>query len=160
MNELTEKIAHQSKVILILAKVARIILYVMAGLTVTLLASSFLNLPDPLFTLFGVPVKLYDLTGGQTLKAAQVEMLQALIQIGLAEALLYLVSDLFRHIQSSATPFTDAAVKKLKAMGIMLGVVVFIDNGYLGVVVAFIGYALALIFQYGSELQRQADETL
>lgn len=160
MNELTEKIAKNSKVILILSKVARIILYVMAGITIAMLTASFLQLPNPLFTIFGKPVYLYDLTEGMTMKAFQVELAEALVQIGVAVALLFIVSDLFRHIQTSASPFNETTVRKLKAMGIMLGVVVFINNGYLGVVVAFIGYALALIFQYGGLLQQQVDETL
>lgn len=160
MNELTAKIAKQSKIILILAEVARIILYVMIGLDLTALVGSYLNLPDPLFTLFGCPVRLMELTGGETLSQARINMVEELIQIALALKLLFMTSALFERIQASETPFTLDIVKKMKAMAIMLGVVVAVDNGYLGVVIAFVVYAFAMIFEYGGELQKQVDETL
>ena len=160
MSELTKKIADQSKVVLILAKVARIILYVMLGVTIVGLACTYMDMDTPVFVLFGKPILVLDLTEGLPLDQARINLVETIVQIGLAQALLYMVTALFERIRSSNSPFTADIVKRMKAIGVMLGVVVCIDNGYLGVVIAFVVYAFAMIFEYGGELQRQVDETL
>ena len=160
MSELTKKIAKQSKIVMIMAEVARIILYVMLGLTIAAFVSSFFDANQPAFYVFGKPVLFMQLTNGQTVEQARVQYVETMVQIGLALALLFMVSALFARIRDSETPFTTNIVKRMKAIGVMLGIVIFVDNGYLGVVVAFIIYAFAMIFEYGGELQHQVDETL
>ncbi|MDD3335859.1 MAG: hypothetical protein PHI98_10150 [Eubacteriales bacterium] len=160
MNQTASKIVSQSKTITILATVARIILYVAAGITVVSLVGSYLNITGPVLVLFGKPVYMIDLSEGMTMEAWRVQLVEALVQIGLAQALLYLTDSLFKRIGSSTTPFTAEIVKKMKSLGVLLGLVIAIDNGYLGVVVGFVIYAFAMIFEYGGELQKQVDETL
>lgn len=160
MSELTLRIAKQSKVVLILAKVARIILYVMLGLCVAAFACTYLDGEVPLLVLFGKPIYVLDITEGLAPAPARLNLVEAIVQIALAQALLYMVSALFRRIDDSRSPFTAEVVRRMKAIGVMLGVIVAIDNGYLGLVLAFVVYAFAMIFEYGGELQRQVDETL
>lgn len=131
-----------------------------AGFTVALLVGSYFDHPAPLLVLFGQPICFADLQEGISVEAFRVELVQTLVEIGLSQALLYLTSSLFRRIRTSETPFTPEVIKKLKTMGIMLGVIIAVDNGYMGVVIGFVVYAIALIFQYGGELQQQVDETL
>ena len=161
MEELTAKIAKQSKVVLILAQVARIILYVMAGIAVAALIGSFLEIGEPAFVLFGKPIYwMGDIAEGMTPEAFRVSLVETLIQIGLALALLFQVSGLFKRIEQAETPFTQEAIKKMKSLAIMLGVIIGLDNGYLGVVMGFVVYAFAMMFEYSAELQKQVDETL
>lgn len=160
MNATMENIVKQSKVVMILCEVARIILYVMLGLALVALVGSFFNYPDPLFIVFGVPVRMIELTKGMTVEAARVDLVESIVQICLALALLFITSDLFRLIHTSENPFGKDVVKKMKTVAVLLGVTIAIDNGYLGVVIGFVIYAFAMIFDYGRELQKQVDETL
>ena len=170
MNALAEKIARQSKVILILAKVARIILFVLLGLTLFLLISTWMPGDQPIFRLGGtevfatIPLKV--LLGEDVFNTARqladmrVNLSEQLVLFGLAQAMLYLVTKLFTRIRESENPFTEGIVKAMKSLGILLGLVIGISNTILGVVIAFVVYAFAMIFQYGAELQHQVDETL
>ena len=170
MNVITQTIAKQSKVILVLAKIAGILLYVMIGLTVfTLLSTLTANglpifrLGDtevyatiPLQTLLGV-----ELSGDASrLASLRTELFVQLLSFILARVMLYKVKTLFTRIRESKDPFTADVVKPMKAFAVLLGLVIGIQNMILGAVVALAIYAFTLVFQYGAQLQTQVDETL
>ncbi|MDD2649012.1 MAG: hypothetical protein PHI27_02100 [Eubacteriales bacterium] len=160
VKTLKERIAAQSKTIIIMAKVARIILYVMLGIFGTMLAASLISPDASIIKIFGLDIKLYSLMGRETIPEMQEQLVKSIIMIGLSQALLYFVTALFTKISESDTPFTLDIARRIKTIGILLGVAIALDNIYLGIVVAFVVYAIALIFSYGAELQRQVDETL
>ncbi len=171
MSELTQKIARTSSVILILAKIARILLDIVLGVTVFLLISTWFPGDKPLLT-FGntevyatMPLKALlgvDLAGdvAAQLAALRLNIAGQLVTFILAQVMLRLVTRLFTRIQQSESPFTADVAKTMKALAILLGLVVAIQNTIVGVVIAFAIFAFALIFEYGGELQNQVDETL
>ena len=171
MNELTAKIAQQSKIILTLAKVARMILYVVLGLTSFLLISTWVPGDKPIFKLGDMQV--YATLPLKTLlgDSVSVEVTKALAPLRLnlagqlaafimAQVMLSMVIRLFTRIRENGNPFTADVAKPMKAFAILLGLVIGIENTILGVVIAFVIFAFALIFQYGAQLQTQVDETL
>lgn len=171
MNELTQKIARQSKIILILAKIARIILYVVLGVTIFLLISTWVPGDQPIFRLGGTEVfatmPLKTLLGvglaeglAQQLPSLRLDLIGQLFAFILAQVMLHLVTKLFTRIRESENPFTADVVKSMKALAILLGLVIGVENTIVGVVIAFVIFAFAMIFQYGAELQHQVDETL
>lgn len=171
MSELSEKIRRQSEIVLILAKVARIVLYVAFGFTLYLLVSTWIPGEMPLLRIGGMDVYLtvpqsvllgdvlgVDLT--RELSALRLDLGAQLLSFVLAQVMLRLVTRLFTHIRESETPFTPAAVKQLKTLAVLLGLIIGVQNTLVGVVVCLAVFAFALIFQYGGELQTQVDETL
>jgi len=172
MSELTAKIARQSKTVLMLARVARIILYVVLGTMVFLLISTWLPGDQPIFRLGNTEVfatiplqRLLGVDGGaeelaQRLPAMRTDLCVQLLAFVLAQLLLYRVTRLFTRIRECKDPFTADVIKPMKAVAILLGLLIGVENTVLGVVIAFVIYAFAMIFQYGAELQNQVDETL
>ena len=170
MQELTQKIARQSKVVLILAKVARILLYVLLALTILLLISTWVPGDNPIFTIGGTQVfatiPLRSLLGTQVydqvkqLVDYRIDLSLQLAGFILAQVMLGMVTKLFTRIRESENPFTPGVIKGIKGLAIMLGLVVGFGNTILGLVIAFVIFTFALIFQYGMELQTQVDETL
>lgn len=170
MSELAQKIARQCKVILVLAKVTRIILYVLLGLTILLLISTWVPGDQPIFRIGGtevfatIPLKSLLGTGFydqvKQLVDYRIDLSIQLVTFILAQVMLKMVTRLFTHIRESESPFTESVVKSIKALAILLGLVIGINNSILGLVIAFVIFTFALIFQYGMELQNQVDETL
>jgi len=171
MSEWTVKIAKQSKIILILAKVARIVLFVALGATVFLLISTWVPGDMPLLRIGGtdvfLTVPLKTLLGAETaegvtrsLESFRLDLGVQLLSFVLAQIMLRLVTRLFTGIRESENPFTPGIIKTLKTLAVLLGLVVAVQNTLLGVVITFTVFAFALIFEYGGELQHQVDETL
>ena len=171
MSEWSAKIAKTSKVVLILAKVARIVLYVLLGLTLFLLVSTWVPGDAPLLRIGGtevyLTVPLKTLLGVEaadgvrrTLTDIRLDLGAQMVSFILAQVMLQLVTRLFTDISESENPFTPGIIKTLKTLAVLLGLVVAVQNTLLGVVVAFTVFAFALIFEYGGELQHQVDETL
>ncbi|MDR1713343.1 MAG: hypothetical protein LBR39_04240 [Coriobacteriales bacterium] len=73
--------------------------------------------------------------------------------------ILFILSAVFKATAINRTPFVPENVKRLKIIGIIL-IVVSILLGLTNLVFAFCVFALAYVFEYGAELQKQADETL
>ena len=164
MSELSEKIRRQSEIVLILAKVARIVLYVAFGFTLYLLVSTWIPGETPLLRIGGMDVYLTvpqsvllgDVLGvdlSRELSALRLDLGAQLLSFVLAQVMLRLVTRLFTHIRESETPFTPAAVKQLKTLAVLLGLIIGVQNTLVGVVVCLAVFAFALIFQYGGELQ-------
>ncbi len=160
IKTLKERIADQSKTIIIMAKVARVLLYVMLGFAIASIVVSFLPPEASVLRIFGKDFKLFDILGDESLAQMRETMVKEIIAIGISQAILYMLTALFTRIQQSESPFTSEIANKIKTIGILLGVAIALENIYLGIIVAFVVFAIALIFSYGAELQRQVDETL
>ena len=111
----------------------------------------------------------------------QAAMILGMLNSGVAAAILFVASFIFKGISCERTPFTQKNSKRLKIISLllvalgavvpplqMLLVLVFINHAaeiYFSInighfVFAAMFYCLALIFEYGAELQRESDETL
>ncbi len=172
MDSITQKIIKQSKVILVLAKVTRIILYVVIGVTVFMLISTWVGSDQPIFS-FGntkvyatIPVRvllgvdIVDSENTDQIASMRVDLFAQLLGFILSQVMLKKITGLFTHILESKDPFTAEAAKPMKVFAVLLGVIIGVQNTILGVVVALVIYAFAMIFEYGALLQTQVDETL
>lgn len=72
---------------------------------------------------------------------------------------LFILSALFNSTATKGSPFLPENVKRLKIIGVVL-IVVSLLLGLQNLIFAFCFLALAYVFQYGTALQQQADETL
>jgi hypothetical protein len=77
----------------------------------------------------------------------------------LSGIILFIVSAVFKSTATKHSPFLPENVKRLKIVGVIL-IVATLLLGWTSLIPAFCILALAYVFQYGTELQRQADETL
>jgi hypothetical protein len=118
--------------------------------------------------------------GTLTLKNAEVLSFGVLVKCGSGAVLTYFLMKLFGNIKDEGTPFTDSNVKLLMAVGITclveaFGVSLLLDivvratqtgaifnygSNFPNLIIALLVFALALVFKYGVELQKEADTTL
>jgi hypothetical protein len=77
----------------------------------------------------------------------------------LSAIILFILSSVFKATAVHRTPFLQENVKRLKIIGVILFIASFI-LGLTNLIFAFCVLAFAYVFQYGTELQQQADETL
>ena len=73
--------------------------------------------------------------------------------------ILFILSKVFKSTVAHRSPFLPENVKRLKIIGVIL-IVATLFFGWQSLIFAFCLLALAFVFQYGTELQQQADETL
>lgn len=171
MNTLTAKIAQQSKVILILVKIARILVSIAIGIVALLLFSTWIPSDEMIFRLgntkvfASVPVQ--NLLGldirvetAQEVSAMRVELIVQLLALILSQVMLVKIARLFSVIRDNGNPFTADIAQPMKAFAVLLGLLIGVQSSILGIVVALVIFAFALIFQYGAQLQNQVDETL
>ena len=171
MQQFTEKIAQQSKVILIFAKITRILLYVALSVTVFLLISTWISDGSPIFKMGNTEVYMtiplgrilgVEL-GAQTarqLADLRMQLFGQLFAFIVSLIMLTRITRMFKRIRDTGHPFTAEVVKSMKVFAVLLGLVIAVQNTIVGVVVALVIFAFAMIFQYGAQLQNQADETL
>jgi hypothetical protein len=85
--------------------------------------------------------------------------LGAFFYCAIAAAVLFIISSIFNSTAAKRSPFLAENVRRLKVIGIIL-IVASLLLGLQSLIFAFCILALAYVFQYGMELQQQADETL
>lgn len=66
----------------------------------------------------------------------------------------------FIAVKESETPFNEDVLKKMRATGIIVSILVILSSVGIGVCVALSFWCLYSIFSYGIELQKNEDETL
>lgn len=83
------------------------------------------------------------------------------IAVAIVEVILWFMGSIFKEIQESETPFSEAVIKKLKITLIVISLLVFISSGIAsGAIAGLASWCIYTIFQYGFVLQKQSDETL
>ncbi len=71
------------------------------------------------------------------------------------------VGDLFRNINKEYSPFVPENVRLIKVIAIIFAVVTLIEIGVIpALMTGFVIWAIALLFDYGCELQNESDEIL
>jgi hypothetical protein len=73
--------------------------------------------------------------------------------------IMFIISNFFKSTAIHNTPFLEENVKRLKITGIIM-IVGALIIGWNSLIAAFAIFVFAYVFQYGTELQQQYDETL
>lgn len=78
-----------------------------------------------------------------------------------AVVILKMIGRIFYLVLENDSPFCDDVIVALKRVFILITVLVFFDSGLgTAVMAGILFWSIYTIFQYGAELQKQADETL
>ena len=176
MNTKQEKILKMSKFLDALMKIGAI-LFIM---TIAANSAAIIMAPSLDLTRFTI---------GETLGNARFEggvdefrtiMLIGILSAGVMSAILFVASFIFKDMSRGATPFTTKNANRLRVISLllialsivipplkMLLTMIFFTSvkAYFSInagqiVFAIMFFCLALIFEYGAELQRESDETL
>ena len=178
----TEKILKVSKILNILLMIGGIVLILAMVLQIVLvIIAPSLDIE--------ADANIIDVWGANMIMDGSLDNFRALMIVtmlsaGIMAAILFVASFVFKDIRREGTPFAKKNSNKIKVLSLLilakaiiipplqcLAVIILtsmddastlfdfnLDLGYL--VVAAVFFCLALIFEYGAELQRQADETL
>ena len=177
MNTKKEKIIKMSKVLNVFLKIGAII-SVMAAVAAMVIAIIAPSLDLTSFSYGGIWLNTQFNGGVNEFRAILIpEIINGLFMA----SILFVASSIFKDMSRENTPFTQKNANRLKlissflvALGILIQplrallTIVFVSPhsdiffsvnlGYL--VFAAMFFCLALIFEYGAELQRESDETL
>lgn len=180
MNEAKQRIVKTSKMVAIVLRVCSILVIVAIG--ILLLGIGFLTLAGS-----GLSTSLQQAltVAASGTSAAGIAVSNLVIVFGLGIVLLSItfmvfstLRRLFSNISIEQTPFTEGNVKVMKKVAMWTVIMCFGDfiiNGisdklltgevtftfnFIWLVVAAAIYCIALIFDYGCQLQQEADETL
>ncbi|MDO9522723.1 MAG: DUF2975 domain-containing protein [Methanocorpusculum sp.] len=190
MNATQIKIEHSARVADIVLKIARILGWIIIACMVLLLGGAAVIYGLAGSELFTDVLTSEDVTvltaGGETgLTVGMIPGIIALFSIvsfaymGLIMAILIVAGKIFSGIRKTLLPFTEENTNHLKTIAVLIAVISVVPalieliGGAIlgfsldmftfsieGLVLAFVVYSLAHIFEYGLNLQEQADETL
>ena len=95
-------------------------------------------------------------------KSAMVIFLIFLIALTLVTAYLFRkIGTLFRNINKDYSPFIPENVKLIKIIAVFVAVIVLLETGIIpAILIGLMLWAVALLFDYGCELQNESDEIL
>ena len=153
-----------SKAFAIISKILEIANYVAAGICAIAIPVLFLA-EDKLkyFISDYEGEKIFQmLTENMEFKTAMAIFLVLLIIFTLVSAYIFRkIGKLFRNINEDYSPFTPENVNLIKTIAILIAVMVFIGTGIITAVLTFfLLWAVALLFDYGCELQTESDEII
>jgi hypothetical protein len=95
-------------------------------------------------------------------KSAMTIFLIFLIALTLASAYLFRkIGTLFRNINKDYSPFIPENVKLIKIIAVFVALIVLLETGIIpAILIGLMLWAVALLFDYGCELQNESDEIL
>lgn len=190
MNATQTKIEKSARIADIVLKIARILGWIIIACMILLLGAAAVIYgiagPDLFSDVFASENATVLSAGGESvLTVGMIPGLIALFSIvsfvymGLLMAILIIAGRIFSGIRKTLLPFTEENAKHLKTIAVLIAVISVVpafieaigeaiigfsmDMFYFsieGLVLAFVVYSLAHIFEYGLNLQEQADETL
>ena len=71
------------------------------------------------------------------------------------------IGTLFRNINKDYSPFIPENVKLIKIIAVFVAVIVLLETGIIpAILIGLMLWAVALLFDYGCELQNESDEIL
>ncbi|MCL2077719.1 MAG: hypothetical protein FWH08_04850 [Oscillospiraceae bacterium] len=144
----TEKIRNISKILHIFANIGGVILIAGIGVIVFFI----INPPPEFYLNLNFPDGTVKQPLGITLGQFRFLLSITAFVCGYMSVMYFAAGSIFRQISRDNTPFSMERVKNLKFIAILA--IAF------NVAFAAVLYCLALIFEYGVELQQQSDETL
>ena len=165
MNKETklEKLRKTSKVFAVIAKVMEVLCYILVALILLIMV-----LPTGLY--FGFKFDDPGMIGGiwnllqNNLDSSIAFKVFFAILIILSLIIAYVmrkINKLFKNINSEYSPFVPENVKIIKTIAIGMAIVTLIEvNIATAVVTGFVIWAIALLFDYGCELQNESDEII
>lgn len=180
MNEVQMKIQKTSRLVSIVTKILYVFLIVILSAEVIGIVL-LIVLPD------SSSVKLGNMTiispaafnGGTSTKKMIPPLLGRVVAQAFALSILILTHQIFKDISREYTPFLEKHFNRMKNIALLLLISSLLEPflfsgfnslipylnfpnwpGYTSIIFAAIVYCFALIFQYGSALQQQSDETL
>lgn len=176
MNTKKEKILKMSKILDAFLKIGAIMAIMgIVGMIIAVIMAPSLGVTT--FSISGI-------WGGAPINAGLDEfravMISQMLGMAVVVAILFIASFIFKDMSRASTPFTQKNANRLKVIALlaagfslivqpvrMLLTLLFfpaanlhvsINLGYL--IFAIMFFCLALVFEYGAELQQQSDETL
>ena len=180
MNEIQKRITKTSKMVAIILKIGLILVAMAIGLIVigmgvlTLTGSSTSQSLQDALTITTQGASAVDIAVGNIVVA----FCLFIVQLAVAFMVFFMLYRIFAAISKEHTPFTAVNAKRMKQvailviiMGVINSIIEFVaqrllasPEGYsidlMWVVIAAVIYCIALIFDYGCQLQQQSDETL
>ena len=167
MNKETKlaQLKSTSKVFAVIAKVLEIVCYVGAGICgagIIATATEAFSLGFK-FVEVGPEDKIFSMLSEnmETKTALIIFMALLIVFLLLAAFLIRKVGSLFRNINENYSPFVPENVKLIKVIAIIFAVITFIEVGiFPAVFTGFLIWSIALLFDYGCELQNESDEIL
>ena len=97
---------------------------------------------------------------GKIAEAAIVFLLSAALLTLIITILMHFIVRIFQRICDDYSPFLPKNIKDLKAVSLLATLLILQSSIGLGVIAAFIFWGITQLYEYGCELQNQADETL
>lgn len=180
MNDIQQKIAKTSKVVAIVLKVGFILIAIAMGmllLGMVILGFSNTELSQSLQQTFNITVQNASAVGIAVRNLVMVFGL-GMIELAIIFMIFRTMYKIFRAISLDHTPFRSENAKSMKKIAILIIVMGLVDSvasfladkllgpqadfgiDFMWLVMAAVIYCIALIFDYGCQLQQQSDETL
>ena len=158
------KLQKTSKVFAIIARVIEIVNYVGAAICAAAIPVLFVA-PDKLkYFISGQESDQFFqmLSRNMEFKSAMAIFLVFLIALTLASAYLFRkIGTLFRNINKDYSPFVPDNVRLIKIIAVFVAVIVLVEAGVIpAILIGLMLWAVALLFDYGCELQNESDEIL
>ena len=166
MNKETKlaNLQKTSKAFAVIAKVIEIVNYVGAGICAVAIPVLFINQDKLRYFISDYEGERFFqmLSSNMEFKTAMAIFLVLLIIFLIAGAYIFrTIGKLFRNINQDYSPFTPENVKLIKYIAVLVSVVTLIGIGLIPAVMTFfLLWAVALLFDYGCELQTESDEIL
>ncbi len=171
-----ERIQKTSHVIAIILKIARIVCSITGGLIIGGIVFVFLFGNTPLITVHGSTILSSPFGNSFLAKYNTRDLLTIcfclLFSLLFTILMLKQAYQIFKDISKEATPFNPKHISEIRKMAIFYllaacnnvqtgpGANFDITPNIIGIVGAAMLWCIALIFQYGCELQKESDETL
>lgn len=74
-------------------------------------------------------------------------------------AIMHFIVKIFKRFGTNYSPFLPEVVKDIKIVAILITVLTLRSSIVLGIILGFVLWGIIQIYEYGCELQNQADET-
>lgn len=166
MNKETKlvKLQKTSKVFAVISRVIEIVNYVGAAICAAAIPVLFVDKDKIKYFISGQEGDQFFqmLSNNMEFKGAMTIFLVFLIVLTLASAYLFRkIGTLFRNINKDYSPFIPENVKLIKIIAVFVAVIVLLETGIVpAIMIGLMLWAVALLFDYGCELQNESDEII
>ena len=153
-----------SKVFAVIAKIIEVVNYVGAAICAAAIPVLFINQDKLKYFISGQEDDQFFqmLSENMEFRSAMTVFLVFLIVLTLASAYLFRkIGTLFRNINEDYSPFIPENVKLIKIIAVFVAVFMLLETSIVPAVMSgLMIWAVALLFDYGCELQTESDETV